>query len=209
MDKDIAKRILASYGIRTPMGLTLDLASGIDLDAVIDEIGFPMVVKPCSGGSSVGISMVNSREELVLAVETARKYEPVMLVEKRIVGREFTVGVLDGRVLPPVEIIPKSGFYDYKNKYQAGFTEEVCPAEISREDNEALGEITLRAFAALHLRDYARFDYIRDEEGRFWCLEANTLPGMTPTSLLPQEAAAVGIDYGTLCVKIAELALKH
>ena len=183
MDKDIAKRILASYGIRTPMGLTLDLASGV--------------------------SMVNSREELVLVVETARKYEPVMLVEKRIVGREFTVGVLDGRVLPPVEIIPKSGFYDYKNKYQAGFTEEVCPAELSREDNEALGEITLRAFAALHLRDYARFDYIRDEEGRFWCLEANTLPGMTPTSLLPQEAAAVGIDYGTLCVKIAELALKH
>ena len=209
MDKDIAKRILASYGVDTPKGVTLNMASNVDLEAVINEIGFPMVVKPCSCGSSVGISMVNSRDELIRAVETAQKYESVMLIEQRIVGREFTVGVLDGKVLPPVEIIPKCGFYDYKNKYQAGMTEEVCPANLSAEDNEALAEITLRAFAALHLRDYSRFDYIRDEVGKFWCLEANTLPGMTPTSLLPQEAAAVGIDYGTLCVKIAELALTH
>ena len=209
MDKDIAKRILASYGIRTPRGVTLDMANRVDLDAVIEEIGFPMVVKPCSCGSSVGISMVDSRDELIHAVETARKYESVMLVEQRIVGREFTVGILDGKVLPPVEIIPKCGFYDYKNKYQAGLTEEVCPAELSAEDNALLADITLRAFAALRLRDYSRFDYIRDEEGIFWCLEANTLPGMTPTSLLPQEAAAVGIDYGNLCEKIAYLALEH
>ena len=209
MDKDIAKRVLSSYGVKTPIGVTLDMAGPVDLDDVIDKLGFPMVVKPCSCGSSVGISMVDSREELVRAVETARKYESVMLVEKRIIGREFTVGVLDGRVLPPVEIIPRCGFYDYKNKYQAGMTEEVCPADLSAEDNATLEDITLRAFAALRLRDYSRFDYIRDEEGQFWCLEANTLPGMTPTSLLPQEAAAVGIDYASLCVKIAELALKH
>jgi D-alanine-D-alanine ligase len=209
MDKDIAKRILASYGIRTPKGITLDMAEKVDLNAVIDEIGFPMVVKPCSCGSSVGISMVNSRDELIHAVETARKYESVMLVEQRIVGREFTVGILDGRVLPPVEIIPKCGFYDYKNKYQAGLTDEVCPADLSAEETARLSAITLDAFKALRLRDYSRFDYIRDEEGTFWCLEANTLPGMTPTSLLPQEAAAVGIDYGNLCEKIAYLALKH
>ena len=158
MDKDIAKRILASYGIRTPKGITLDMAEKVDLNAVIDEIGFPMVVKPCSCGSSVGISMVNSRDDLIHAVETARKYESVMLVEQRIIGREFTVGILDGRVLPPVEIIPKCGFYDYKNKYQAGLTEEVCPADLPAEETARLSAITLDAFKALRLRDYSRFD---------------------------------------------------
>ena len=114
---------------------------------------------------------------------------------------------MDDATLPPVEIIPKCGFYDYANKYVANATEEICPANITKEQLNAISEATRRGFAALRLGGYARFDYILDESDRFWCLEANTLPGMTPTSLLPQEAAAVGIDYDTLCDKLVNMAL--
>jgi D-alanine-D-alanine ligase len=115
--------------------------------------------------------------------------------------------MLDGEVLPAIEIIPTEGFYDYQNKYQAGKTVEICPAPISEEICEALAEQTRRAFSALRLSGYSRFDYIVDENGDPWCLEANTLPGMTPTSLLPQMAAAKGMTYGQLCSKIVELAV--
>ena len=116
------------------------------------------------------------------------------------------MAILDGEALPAVEIIPKCGFYDYKNKYQKGATLEICPAPITADEAERMSEITKRGFSALRLSDYARFDYIMDESGEIFCLEANTLPGMTPTSLMPQEAAAVGISYDELCDKIARLA---
>ena len=131
-----------------------------------------------------------------------------MLVEKFIKGRELTVGVMNGKAMPVIEIIPKSGFYDYKNKYQAGATEEICPANIPAETTAKLEKYTRLAFDALHLRSLARMDYILTPDGEAYCLEANTLPGMTPTSLLPQAAAAVGISYGELCQKIVNLALK-
>ena len=121
-------------------------------------------------------------------------------------GRELTVGILDGEVLPAIEIIPTEGFYDYQNKYQAGKTLEICPAEISDDTLSELHKQTKLAFAALRLSGYARFDYIVDGDGKTWCLEANTLPGMTPTSLLPQMANAVGMSYGALCSKIVSLA---
>ena len=166
------------------------------------------MVKPCSCGSSVGISIVDNRAELENALAEAEKYEDKILVEKKIEGRELTVGILDGNVLPAIEIIPTEGFYDYKNKYQAGKTLEICPAPVSDEITAALAEQTKLAFAALRLSGYSRFDYIVDANGDPWCLEANTLPGMTPTSLLPQMAAATGMTYGGLCCKIVELAMK-
>lgn len=208
MDKDISKKLLLAEGVRTPRGITVETTAA-DPSEIEKAVRYPLVVKPCSCGSSVGISMVDGREDLVRALALAAQYEDRILIEERIIGREFTMGVIDGVPLPPVEIIPKAGFYDYKNKYQTGLTEEICPAELPREECAEMGEISLRAFRALRLRDYARFDYIRDVDGNFWCLEANTLPGMTPTSLLPQEAAAVGISYSALCVKLAEMALKH
>ena len=128
-------------------------------------------------------------------------------MEERIYGRELTVGILDGDTLPAVEIIPTEGFYDYKNKYQ-GSTIEICPAEIPEAVAAEAAELTRRAFDALHLSGYARIDYLLDREDRLWCLEANTLPGMTPTSLLPQAAAAVGINYNQLCERIVEVSLK-
>ena len=208
MDKDLSKKLLSAAGVPTPCGLTVE-AGLEDAEMIERTVGYPMVVKPCSCGSSVGISMVNDRSELLAALHHAFKYENRILVEKRIVGREFTMGVIDGSYLPPVEIITKEGFYDYKNKYQAGCTEEVCPAELPTEEVGKMGGLALKAFEAIRLRDYARFDFIRDHSGNFWCLEANTLPGMTPTSLLPQEAAAIGMSYGKLCVTLAELALRH
>ena len=207
MDKDISKKMFVGAGVRTPKWLYFK-AQDSDIALIEEKIGYPCVVKPCSCGSSVGISIVDDRAGLEIALAEAEKYEDSILVEKKIEGRELTVGILDGEVLPAIEIIPTEGFYDYKNKYQAGKTVEICPAPISEEIKSALEEQTRRAFEALRLSGYSRFDYIVDANGDPWCLEANTLPGMTPTSLLPQMAQATGMSYGALCSKIVELAQK-
>ena len=208
MDKDIAKRIMRIEGILTPDWIRLDTSMSADVKNIVEITGLPAVVKPCSCGSSVGVYIVNTEAELADAIENASKYERFIMVEKKIDGRELTCAYFDGEALPPVEIIPKSGFYDYLNKYQADATTEICPAPIGEKATELIYGITAKCFGALRLRGYARIDYILDNNGMAWCLEANTLPGMTPTSLLPQEAAAVGIEYGELCEKIAFLALK-
>ncbi len=207
MDKDISKKMFVSAGVATPPWIYCS-STECDTDRIIAEVGLPCVVKPAAGGSSVGVSLVNTREELRKAFAEASVYEENVLVEKKIEGREFTCGILDGRVLPPVEIIPKQGFYDYKNKYQKDATTEICPAPLDTRQTETISKATRRAFEALRLSDYSRFDFIMDSDGIFWCLEANTLPGMTPTSLFPQEAAAVGIGYDELCERIALLGFK-
>ena len=205
MDKDISKKMFVGAGVNTPEWIYVSVKD-FDREAFEERIGYPCVVKPCSCGSSVGISIVETREELDAAIEFAAKYEDRMLIEKKIEGRELTVGILDGKVLPIIEIIPTEGFYDYTNKYQAGKTLEICPAEIDESIKEVVSAQTRLAFDALRLSGYSRFDFIVDKDGKPWCLEANTLPGMTPTSLLPQMAAANGIPYGKLCLKIVELA---
>ncbi len=207
MDKDISKRMFFGMGVNTPEWIYTSV-NEFDKEEFEERIGFPCVVKPCSCGSSVGISMVHDDRELYKALALAREYEENVLIEKKIEGRELTAGILDGEVLPLIEIIPTEGFYDYTNKYQAGKTIEICPAEVDDGIKNAVGEQSKRAFDALRLSGYARFDFIIDKNGKPWCLEANTLPGMTPTSLLPQMAAAIGIDYGHLCLKIVELALR-
>lgn len=206
MDKDISKRILKQSGIPTPPWVYFD-TGGDEEKRIIDEVGLPCVVKPCSCGSSVGITIVSEAGQLSAALKAAAAHERRLVVEKKIEGREFSVGIIDGAPLPAIEIIPKSGFYDYKNKYQSGLTEEICPARLSDAEAAKLAGRSLAAFHALRLYGYARVDFILDGAGEFWCLEANTLPGMTPTSLLPQEAAAAGIDYPSLCEIIALQAL--
>ena len=209
MNKDIAKKLMRQSGILTADWVKFDAGDGEDkIRYAIESIGFPCIVKPCSCGSSVGVSMVEDADQLKAALQVASDYESSVLIEKRIFGREITQAFVDGVALPPVEIIPKSGFYDYKNKYMANATEEICPAPIDPELLEKINAATAKCFDALCLADYARIDYIIDENNDFWCLEANTLPGMTPTSLMPQEAAAVGIDYDSLCEKLALMALK-
>ena len=212
MDKDLTKQLLTRAGVPTAPWVFCDLTHCTPEAAVSrieTELGYPVVVKPCSGGSSVGVSMADTREELTAAIKKCALYETALLAERRIVGRELTVSYLGGEVLPAVEIIPLTGFYDYENKYQAGKTTEICPAPLTKAETAALEEATRKGFEALRLRGYARFDFILDENGTPWCLEANTLPGMTPTSLLPQAAAAVGIGYDELCERMVMMAVQR
>lgn len=207
MDKDISKKIVSGAGVRVPQGITGDVRA-LDVDRIVSEVGLPCVVKPCSCGSSVGVSIVSTVSELKTALRSAADFENLVIVEKMIVGREFSLGILEGKALPAIEIIPKSGFYDYKNKYQSGMTEEICPAELTEKQATAAAKLALDAFSVLRLSGYARIDMILDRQtDEFYFIEANSLPGMTPTSLLPQEAAAAGISYDELCSKIASSAL--
>lgn len=199
MDKDLSKRMMRDNGILTADWKYIDITNNDNLD----DVKFPCVVKPCSCGSSVGVTIVENETQLNTAIDSARKYENFVVIEDKIDGREFSVGILDGKALPPIEIRPLNGFYDYKNKYQSGMTEEICPAEISDDVCRLLQESALKVHRALRLGFYSRVDFILDKANNAYCLEANTLPGMTPTSLLPQEAAAVGITYNELCDIIA------
>lgn len=203
MHKGITKGVFVQNKISTPKGEIFKSAD----DAMNWNI-FPCVVKPCCGGSSVGIAKADNREAYIEAVKDAFSYEKEVVVEQFVAGREFSVGLLGGKALPPIEIAPKSGFYDYTSKYQAGATVETCPADIDEETDNKLRRAAEVAYRALHLESYARIDFLLDENGTEYCLEANTLPGMTPTSLLPQEAAVEGLDYPELCEKIIELSLK-
>ena len=204
MDKDIAKRLLRDAGVRTPDWVFVDPTHPESRATILAKIGLPCVIKPCSCGSSVGVTIVENENDLDAALSAAASWENRVLAERKIEGRELTVAILDGETLPIVEIIPNEGFYDYKNKYQ-GNTREVCPAEIPDDAAKKASDATLRGFDALRLGGYARFDYILDADGEVWCLEANTLPGMTPVSLMPQAAAAAGISYRELCERIIRL----
>ncbi len=207
MDKDISKKLLVGGGIPTPESITFTRNTYSEAE-LLCKIGLPCVIKPCSCGSSVGVSIVKDKAELDTAMKNAFFFEDRVLVEKKVTGREMTVGILRGKPLPPVEIIPKSGFYDYKNKYQSGMTDEICPPDITEEENRILAEAALKTAEVLRLGTYCRVDFILSD-GVPYCLEANTLPGMTPLSLLPREAKAAGIDYGELCEMIAMDAIKE
>lgn len=202
MDKALTKEIFTCHQIPSPMGFSLKKGQKIP------KLPFPCVVKTSHGGSSVGVYVVEDETKLAKALEDAYAYEDEVVIEQFIKGRELTDVVIDGKALPIVEIVPKQGFYDYKNKYQPGSTEDICPAPISEELTKRLQKAAEDAYRALRLKVYARMDFILDEEENIYCLEANTLPGMTPTSLIPQEAAAVGINYDDLCQWLVDLSLK-
>lgn len=206
MDKALAKELFLYHSIPTPQGFVLKKN---DLTAKKRTVQFPCVVKVCCGGSSVGVSIANDKEEYEKALQDAFQYEDEVIIEQYIKGREFSVAVLEGKALPVIEIAPLKGFYDYKNKYQEGATIETCPAELSAEKTKEMQDIAERVFLALRLKNYARMDFMMNEQEELFCLEANTLPGMTPMSLIPKEAAAAGISFGELCEKIMEAALKE
>ncbi len=202
MDKAISKEFFAKYDVPTPKGITAVRGEKISWES------FPCIVKVNCGGSSVGVYKANDTAELEKALEQAFSFEERVLVEEFIEGREFSIGVIDGQALPIIEIAPKVGFYDYKNKYQAGSAVETCPAELPQEVTKAMQACAEKVYEALRLCTYVRIDFRMNEQYQFYCLEANTLPGMTPTSLLPQEAAAIGIDFPELCEKIIEISMK-
>ena len=203
MNKEVAKKLFAQNGILTPMGITVN-----KYDEEYANVGFPCVVKPRSGGSSVGTSVVDREEDYAKALEFGFKYEDNLIVEQYVKGRECDVGVICGKALPVVEICPKNGWFDYTNKYQSGMTDEYCPADLPEDTTAKLQEAAVKVFNALFLEVYSRMDFIVDKNGTPWCLEANTLPGLTPASLMPKEAAAAGIAYDDLCEMIVTESLK-
>lgn len=206
MDKELTKQLVSAAGVRVPEGRVVTYGRE-DIARLARSFRLPCVVKPVDSGSSIGVSIPETVEQMERALEENLGLGRV-LVEDYVRGREIDVAVLEGRALPSIEIIPKQGFYDYRNKYQAGATLEICPSEIPADVEHRLGEAALAAHRCLGLKDYSRADFILDAQGEIWFLEINTLPGMTPTSLMPQEAAAVGIDYETLCQKLVDLALE-
>ena len=207
MNKAVTKLFMERSGVLTAPWRELAYTRE-DIPRLTGELPLPCAVKTINGGSSLGMALPDTREELAGALEEMLRYGGHVIVEPKLRGRDITVGVLGDAYLPAVEMIPREGaYFDYEAKYQSGGSQEVCPAPITEEQWRAVGEDTLRLHRALGLRAYSRADFILDSEGRAWCLEINTLPGMTPASLLPKEAAAAGLSYPQLCQRILELSL--
>ncbi|MDO4521627.1 MAG: D-alanine--D-alanine ligase [Eubacteriales bacterium] len=207
MDKAITKQLFRENGVPTPAGMILKKSDPRPAFAELD-MEFPCVVKAPCGGSSVGVYIVEDEAAFAQALEDCFALEEKAVVEAYVRGREFSVGVVDGKAYPIIEIAPLVGFYDYHNKYQAGSTVETCPAELNEELTARMQRYAEEAYRALRLENYARMDFMMDEQNRMYCLEANTLPGMTPTSLLPQEAAALGMSFAQLCELLINVSMK-
>jgi len=204
MDKKITKELFDWRGISTPKG---GILCESDEDKSYGQFGLtlPVVVKPCCGGSSVGTAIAHTDQEYEEALEDSFRYEDRAIVEAYVKGREFSVAVVGGEAYPVIEIAPIEGFYDYKNKYSEGATVETCPADLPEEKAKEMQTMAVRGAEALGINEYCRLDFIMDDEGKLFCLEVNTLPGMTPLSLVPQEAAALGISFPELCERLLEL----
>lgn len=207
MDKNISKQFFNTNSIPTPQGISMKKEQQI-LDFKKTGLTLPCVVKPCCGGSSIGVSIVRTEEEYKQALQDAFRWEEEVLIEDYIQGREFSVGVIDSQALPIIEIAPIEGFYDYKNKYKAGSAVETCPADLSEELTKEMQHYAEKVTKVLGLSTYSRMDFLLDAENKIYCLEANTLPGMTPTSLLPQEAQVIGMNFEELCEKLIQISLK-
>lgn len=209
MNKAVAKQVMENAGIPTLPWRELVYREE-DIPRLTGELPLPAAVKAINGGSSLGLALPDTRGELEAALREMLDHGGHVIVEQKVKGRDLTVGVLGDQYLPAVEMIAQGGsYFDYAAKYQAGRSLEVCPAPITPEQQSFLGGLALKLHRALGLRAYSRSDFILDEKGRVWCLEINTLPGMTPGSLLPKEAAAVGLSYPELCQRILELSLAN
>ena len=208
MDKDLTKRLIAGLGVDTPVWIRTDYTEK-DIDHLTSTTPVPCVVKPVDSGSSIGVAIAHTKKELHAALVDGLRFGGRCVLEQFVSGREIQVGILENEALPSIEIIPKEGFYDYANKYQAGAAEEICPSPISPEAEERVRRAALAVYHALGLTVYSRADFILDENDTPWFLEINTLPGMTPTSLMPQEAAAAGYDYPALCQRIVDISLEE
>ena len=208
MDKDLSKHIMRAHGVGTADWLMVTAGHVPPTPEHVGEtLGWPVIVKPSKQGSTVGLSIVKQPGELVPAIAEAFKHDDEVMVEAFIAGRELTVGILGGDALPVGEIVSQKEIYDYECKYTPGMAVETFPAALSADESERVQDAARRAFTALKLSGCARIDFRMTKDAEFYCLEANTLPGMTATSLVPQAAVAAGISFPELCERIAELAV--
>ena len=203
MDKDISKRLFRLAGVPTPDWAMAPLSA----EATRQQVGWPVVVKPSKQGSTVGLTLVRRPEDFDAAVGLALQYDDEVMVERFVPGRELTVTVLEGRALPVGEIIPKHEIFDYECKYTPGMSKEIFPADLPPSLGKECADLGVRAHEALKLGCYSRVDFRLTPEGGFFCLEANTLPGLTRLSLVPQAARAAGIEFADLCDRICRGAL--
>lgn len=206
MDKRISKALVHRKDLLTPNWVSL--ANNDPLPLVGDMV-FPVVIKPNDQGSTIGLTVVKDESELDDAIELARKFANVVLIEEFIVGKEITVTVIGDKAYPIVEIVPSHGLYDYECKYNQGMTEYFCPANIDKDLTKAIQESALKIHKLLGCRHYSRADFRLDENGKAWFLELNTLPGMTETSLVPKAAKASGLSFPELIQTIINEALKN
>lgn len=204
-DKARTKEVWARRGIPTPRGHVFSESA----ERLPEGWSYPVILKPVRQGSSVGLQMVESENLLGPALDQALEFDNAVLMEEMIRGRELTAGILDGRALPLVEIRPRQGTFDYRNKYTEGATEYFCPADLDPALTRRIQELALRAFESVGGRDYGRVDVLLRHESEPFFLEVNTLPGMTETSLLPKAAKASGIGYEQLCQQMIEIALRR
>ncbi|MDP8927551.1 MAG: D-alanine--D-alanine ligase [Actinomycetota bacterium] len=213
-DKPIAKGLYRRAGIATPQHVNLsaqafrDVGVAAAISRIADELGFPLVVKPATGGSSLGLARVERIEGLPAAIMGSLSYAEAVLIERHVPGVEVAVSVLDGEPLPAVEIQPKNGVYDFAARYTAGATEFHVPARLEPVVLDRCAERAVAAYEALGCRHLSRADLIVDDEGAPWLLELDTCPGLTETSLLPVAAAAAGFDFGDLVERLVRLALR-
>jgi D-alanine-D-alanine ligase len=203
-DKDVAKRLFLAAGVPTPEWLM----APVDGALVRERLGYPLIVKPNGQGSTVGLTLVQTPDALAAAIELAGTFDSAVMLERYIPGRELTVGILDDQPLAVGEIIPATGpVFDYAAKYQPGGAREIFPADLTPQQTVRAQDLALRVHRALKLDTYSRVDFRMDADGGIWCLEVNTLPGLTAGSLLPRAAAAVGIGFPQLCERICRGAL--
>lgn len=207
MDKQRTKLVWQALGLPTPAALMLDANS--DWEAIAAELGLPLIVKPVHEGSTLGISIVDTAAALKTAYFEAARYDARVMAERFIVGEEYTVALLGGRVLPAIRVEVPSGFYDYEAKYHSNETLYHLPCGLDGEQEARLGRLCLEAFEAIGGEGWGRVDVMRDADGQFWLIEVNTTPGMTDHSLVPQAAAHVGIDFDELVLQILTTSLER
>jgi D-alanine-D-alanine ligase len=213
LDKDISKIIFKRNGVKTPEWLTLfDKLNDVNdvRNKINDSVGFPCVIKPNDEGSTVGLTIAQpeiTNEKLTKAIDFAFSYSDKVIIEQYIKGRELTVPVIGDEAYPVIEIKPKDGFYDYLHKYTKGMTEYVCPAELDSEMEKHATEVALNAHNSLQCSVYSRVDFILSDKNELHCLEVNTLPGMTETSLVPKSAKVLNISFAELIDKIIQISL--
>jgi D-alanine-D-alanine ligase len=211
MNKTVSKILFQHYGVVTPRWFTLNIGDddlSITKEKINESFGFPCVVKPNDQGSTIGVTICSSESNLESAIKTAFNFSEKIIIEEYIKGREITAAIIDKTVLPILEIRPKHGYYDYECKYTSGMSEYIVPAQIPEEVIHNIKRQALLAYNSVNASGYARMDFRLNEDNKAYCLEINTLPGMTSTSLVPKMAKAAGMDFGELLERIIQMAMK-
>lgn len=202
MNKRISKQNWVQQNL--PTAEYAIVTANTDVDALISKLGLPLIIKPVNEGSSIGMSKVNQQQELAAAIELALKYDGDVIAEQWIIGEEYTVAILDGQALPVIRLKTPNAFYDFDAKYKANTTEYLCPCGLSEEDEKICQQLALQAFNALGMQGWGRIDLMRNQQGQFFLLEANSVPGMTDHSLVPMAAKQAGIEFDELVWRILQ-----